>query len=63
MKRRNQPELGQTVKATITDVTAPSGERQVRGKVVELLSVQFVIEGLSRHFVFNSDHWVVDEGF
>lgn len=64
---KKPPVLGATVEATITDMTAPNGERVVRGKVIELLSTQFVVQEPPREgatndtegyrFVFNYDLW------
>lgn len=64
---KRQPRLGDIVEATITDISVPSGERVVRGEVIELLATQFVLqepplEGATNdtegyRFVFNNDQW------
>ena len=70
MKKVRQPRKGQTVTATITDISQPSGERTVTGVVIEVLSAQFVVQAPDEkgaiypgqagyRFVMNKDEWKV----
>ena len=68
--RRRTPALGDKVRATISNISEPSGEEVIEGVVIDVLSEQFVVQAPNKdgtitrynkgyRFVMNKDQWKV----